>query len=219
MEYCERLGVGFWAEPFNALTNAAFLITALLLFRLLRYRQQDDVSWEIYILVLLIASVGLGSFLWHTLATQWAELADKLPIFAFMLVYFSSYMARVLRLTWFWVLFWIVLFLLLNVAVKLSLPVDLFNGSIMYLPALLALLMMAFASFRQRRSGAMIIFALTGLFCVAVMFRSVDQLLCDSFSLGSHFVWHLLNAVMLYWLMRVLINRAHNTCQPDFRSI
>jgi len=209
MEYCERLDVGFWAEPVNALSNAAFLITALLLLRLLGHRQQGDVSWDIYTLILLVASVGLGSFLWHTFATQWAELADKLPIFAFMLVFFSSYMARVLRLSWRLISFWLALFLLLNVAVKLSLPADLFNGSIMYLPALLALLMMAFASVRQRLPGAMIMFALTGLFCVAVTFRSIDQLLCDSFPLGSHFIWHLLNAVMLYWLMRTLIRSAH----------
>jgi len=211
MEYCERLDVGFWAEPVNALSNAAFLITALLLLRILRYRQQGDVPWDFYLLILLIAGVGLGSFLWHTFATQWAELADKLPIFAFMLVFFSSYMARVLRLSWRLILFWLALFLLLNVAVKLSLPADLFNGSIMYLPALLALLMMAFASVRQRLHGAMIMFSLTGLFCVAVTFRSIDQLLCDSFPLGSHFIWHLLNAVMLYWLMRTLIRSAHTT--------
>jgi len=211
MEYCERLGNGFWAEPFNALTNAAFLIAALLLLRLISHRPQGGVSWDIYTLVLLIASVGLGSFLWHTFATRWAELADKLPIFAFMLVYLSSYMARALRLSWRLILFWLTLFLLLNVAVKLLLPADLFNGSIMYLPALLALLMMAFASVQQRLPGAMIMFVLTGLFCVAVVFRSIDQLLCDSFPLGSHFVWHLLNAVMLYWLMRTLIREAHDT--------
>jgi len=211
MEYCERLGNGFWAEPINALTNAAFVVAALLLLRLVRHRQQDEVPWDLYILVLLIACVGLGSFFWHTFATRWSELADKLPIFAFMIVFFSSYMARALRLSWRLILFWLALFLLLNVAVKLLLPADLFNGSIMYLPALLALLMMAFASIRQRLPGAMIMFVLTGLFCIAVVFRSIDQLLCDSFPLGSHFVWHLLNAVMLYWLMRTLIRAAHDT--------
>ena len=31
--YCERLGPGFWAEPLNALTNLAFLIAALVMWR------------------------------------------------------------------------------------------------------------------------------------------------------------------------------------------
>ena len=211
MEYCERLGNGFWAEPINALTNAAFVVAALLLLRLVRHRQQDEVPWDLYILVLLIACVGLGSFFWHTFATRWSELADKLPIFAFMIVFFSSYMARILRLSWGFIAFWLALFLVLNVAVKQLLPAGLFNGSVMYLPALLALLMLAFASAWQRLPGARVMFALIALFCVAVTFRSVDQLVCDSFSLGTHFAWHLINAVMLYWLMRVLIFSTRNT--------
>ena len=30
--YCERLGPGLWAEPLNAVSNAAFFIAAALLF-------------------------------------------------------------------------------------------------------------------------------------------------------------------------------------------
>jgi hypothetical protein len=209
MEYCERIGDGFWAEPVNALTNAAFVIAALLLFRLLG-QQRQPVPWDVYLLPLLIACVGLGSFLWHTLATPWSELADKLPIFAFMFVYLQSYMARVLDLSRLGVSVWLVLFLLLNVAVMLWLPADLLNGSVMYLPALLALLLLTLTSVLRRLGGAMIMLAVAGLFCVSVTFRSIDQQLCDLFPLGTHFAWHLLNAIMLYWLMRVLIGSTLN---------
>jgi len=204
MDYCERIGEGFWAEPVNALTNAAFFITALLLFRLLR-QQRQRAPWDFYLLSILIACVGLGSFLWHTLATPWSELADKLPIFAFMFVYLQSYMAHVLCLSRLGISAWLVLFLLLNVTVSLWLPADFLNGSVMYLPALLALLIMTFASFLRRLGGAKTMLAVVGLFCVSVTFRSIDQLLCNFFPLGTHFAWHLLNAIMLYWLMRVLI--------------
>jgi len=34
--YCERLGPGLWAEPLNALTNLAFLLTALASWQLAR---------------------------------------------------------------------------------------------------------------------------------------------------------------------------------------
>ncbi len=210
MEYCERLGNGFWAEPINALTNVAFVIVALLLWRILHQHKRSSVPFDIYSLVLLVASVGLGSFLWHTYAEPWAELADKLPIFAFMFLYLLSYMARVLSLSWYWVLVCLTLFLFLNVAVKLWLPVGLFNGSIMYLPAMLALLALTLATYWQRLPGAMIMLAVIGLFCVSVIFRSLDQVLCDSIPQGTHFAWHLLNAVMLYWLMRHLIGSARS---------
>jgi len=204
MDYCERISDGFWAEPINALTNAAFVIAALLLFRLLG-QQRRRIPWNVYFLSLLIAGVGLGSFLWHTLAAPWSELADKLPIFAFMFVYLQSYLAGVLGLSRLWVSVWLVFFLLLNAAVMLWLPADLLNGSVMYLPALLALLLITLASVMLRLGGAKIMLAVAGLFCVSVTFRSMDQLLCDLFPLGTHFAWHLLNAMILYWLMRALI--------------
>ena len=212
MNYCERINDGFWAEPVNALTNAAFVIAALLLFRLLR-QQRRRAPWDVYLLPVLIAGVGLGSFFWHTLTTAWSELADKLPIFAFMFLYLQSYMARVLGLSRLGVSVWLVLFLVLNVAVMLWLPADLLNGSVMYLPALLALLLLTLASVLRRLGGAKTMLAVAGLFCISVTFRSIDQLLCDSFPLGTHFAWHLLNAVILYWLMRVLIGAAENAQQ------
>ena len=204
MDYCERIGDGFWAEPVNALTNAAFFVTVLLLFRLLR-RQRQHVPWDFYVLAMLIACVGLGSFLWHTLATPWSELADKLPIFAFMFVYLYSHMTHVLGLSRLGISAWLVLFLMLNVAVSQWLPPDFLNGSVMYLPALLALLIMTLTSLLLRLGCAKTMLAVVGLFCVSVTFRSTDQLLCDFFPLGTHFAWHLLNAIMLYWLMRVLL--------------
>ena len=36
--YCERLGPGFWAEPLNAVSNAAFILAAAYGFVLWRRR-------------------------------------------------------------------------------------------------------------------------------------------------------------------------------------
>lgn len=209
MEYCERLGNGFWAEPINALTNAAFVVAAMLLFRLSR-KQAKAMPWDLYVLMFLLACIGVGSFLWHTFATPWTELADKLPIFAFMFLYLFSYMARVLHVAWYWSLFCLAVFVFLNVAVKQWLSADLLNGSIMYLPALIALLLLGLVSFWRRLPGAKIMLGVTGLFCISVTFRSVDQFVCDSFPLGTHFVWHLLNALTLYWLMAVLMQSSRD---------
>ena len=72
MQYCERTGAGFWAEPVNAMTNLAFLV----------------------------AAVGVGSFLWHTFATPWAEWADVIPIGLFIAVFLASFLRRVAGLRW-----------------------------------------------------------------------------------------------------------------------
>jgi hypothetical protein len=43
---------------------------------------------------------------------------------------------------------------------------------------------------------------------VSLALRSVDLAACDAFPLGTHFVWHVLNAAVLYVLLRTAIKEA-----------
>jgi hypothetical protein len=72
--YCERgLLPGLWAEPINALTNAAYLVAAAVLWRRLGKVHIDARRRRVIgLLVGLIALVGIGSFAFHTLATRLA---------------------------------------------------------------------------------------------------------------------------------------------------
>ncbi|MDG1432037.1 MAG: ceramidase domain-containing protein [Paracoccaceae bacterium] len=81
--YCERVDFTFWAEPVNALTNFAFLIAAFVMW----YRTKGQGMPVATGLVGIMAVIGLGSFLFHTFATQWASALDVLPILVFILVY------------------------------------------------------------------------------------------------------------------------------------
>jgi hypothetical protein len=99
-QYCERAGDGFWAEPVNAFTNLAFLLAAGLLVH--RLRQLNVSPWSIvdlWLLVMLVAMVGGGSFLWHTFDTHWSMLADVIPVLMFISVFILSFLARIARLT------------------------------------------------------------------------------------------------------------------------
>ena len=86
--YCERGDPGFWAEPVNALTNAAFPIAAGLAAR----RARGDGA--VLALAAVTVVVGIGSFLFHTLANRWSMLADVIPIAVFIYGYFALAMAR-----------------------------------------------------------------------------------------------------------------------------
>jgi hypothetical protein len=45
---------------------------------------------------------------------------------------------------------------------------------------------------------------------VSLVFRSIDQAVCASFPLGTHFLWHCLNGLVLYLLLRAaLIDRVN----------
>jgi hypothetical protein len=40
---------------------------------------------------------------------------------------------------------------------------------------------------------------------VSLFFRSIDNAICESVPLGTHFLWHLLNGLVLYLLLRAAL--------------
>ena len=84
--YCERGGdPAFWAEPLNAVSNAAFIIAALFATREFFLRPSGQRGLAEAGLILLVYVIGIGNFLFHTYATRWASIADTAPIGLFML--------------------------------------------------------------------------------------------------------------------------------------
>ena len=79
--YCERTDAAFWAEPINALSNLAFVIAAIWM-----WRASSGLAAARLLSAILFA-IGVGSFLFHTFATVWAAIADVVPIVLFVLVY------------------------------------------------------------------------------------------------------------------------------------
>jgi MYXO-CTERM domain-containing protein len=86
--YCERgRSEAIFAEPFNAASNAAFLLAALAALGLLRRRPKVMRSADHMLLIAFVFLIGLGSLAFHLLADRASLLADVIPIDVFMLVY------------------------------------------------------------------------------------------------------------------------------------
>jgi len=67
--YCERgRSEALFAEPFNAASNAAFLLAALAALLLLFRRPKEMRSADHFLLIALVFVVGLGSLAFHLLA-------------------------------------------------------------------------------------------------------------------------------------------------------
>ncbi len=185
--YCERLGPGLLAEPWNAVTNLGFLFAALHAWR------GADGRPDVRLLAALIAVIGLGSGLFHTLATQAAQWCDVLPIGVFQLSFLWLYLRRVRGLAATACAVWLTLFVIaLGAAAPLTAP---FNGSLAYAPALLALCALGISHLRRLRDPSLLLAA--ALFLASLTARSVDLALCARWPTGTHFLWHLLNALLL----------------------
>ncbi|MFK5596100.1 ceramidase domain-containing protein [Methylobacterium sp. HMF5984] len=204
--YCERGSPAFWAEPVNAVSNAAFLVAGTVAFR--RARTVDDRPAAA--LALLTAIVGVGSFLFHTLAVRWAMLVDVVPIAVFIHAYFFLAMVRFLRFglvaaaaaTLAFAGFGFGLVPALDAAAGRSVEA-LTNGSVDYLPAVLALLGVALGLRwlgDPSPTGERLV-ALALLFGVSLALRTMDRSVCARVPVGTHFLWHLLNAGILCGLV------------------
>ncbi len=201
--YCERTDFTYWSEPANALTNASFLIAALVCWRLIGARRDPGAR----LLVLILALIGVGSYLFHTHAQVWALWADVLPIQAFILVYVYLATTRFLSLPWWSGAAAVALFIPYAALTARGLGALLgpFNGSIGYVPV--PILVLGYAALLARRApGTARGLAIgAGLLVVSLVFRSIDRAVCPSFPLGTHFLWHAINGVMLGWMIAVLL--------------
>ncbi|MBM1170895.1 ceramidase domain-containing protein [Microvirga arabica] len=206
--YCERLAPGFWAEPLNALTNGAFILAAL--YGLALWRRAGGRDWPALWLIAVTFIVGTGSFLFHTFANRWSLLADVLPIAVFIYSYFLLALRRYLQLRPIASLMATVLFVAFNMLFDRLwfsvYPGVTLNGSVGYLPAALAMLTVGSLCLflRVKEPGRALLMA-AGVFVLSLAFRSVDSSVCASVPVGTHFLWHMLNALVLGILMRASI--------------
>lgn len=194
--YCERTDASYWSEPVNALTNLAFIVGALVMWR----RSRGLIAGRTLSAILLL--IGIGSWLFHTHATAWAATADTTPIMAFTLLYI--YLANRDFLGWpRWVaVAGAVAYIPYTAALTpLFAALPFFGISSFYWP--LPLLIFAYALFlrvRAPQTARNIAIGAT-ILCLSLTARSVDLPACDTLPFGTHWLWHLLNALMLSWMI------------------
>lgn len=199
--YCERTGPEFWSEPVNALTNLAFVFAGIWG---LREARRFDADGNVVVLSWWAIAIGIGSALFHTFANELTKWADIVPIAIFTLVYTFFALRRFLKLprnsallvlTGFYAGAGIATALVPNWLRVAS------NGTTGYLPPFLAFIAMGLAtSWRGGREGKYLIAA--GLvFAVSLICRMIDLDVCAEVPVGTHFLWHTFNGLMLAILL------------------
>ena len=130
--YCERTDPGFWSEPANAITNAAFLLAAALVWR--RAAARTAAARDGRVLAALIGLIGAGSFLFHTLATVWAAWLDQGAIALYIYAFLWLFLVRVAGLPWWGALGGLGVFAVASRALTAPFPPGSLNGSYALLP-------------------------------------------------------------------------------------
>lgn len=205
--YCERLEPGLWAEPVNALTNLAFIIAAIAAWRI----SPASAPLARALSVVLFA-IGVGSGLFHTFATGWAAASDVLPIMAFVVLYIfvanRDYWGLRLWPTLALTLIEFVALAFVGVGLERLIPaLGATSGYVPIAGLILIYGLLLLERLPQVGRGLVIGAAILGLSLTA---RWMDLPYCTAIPLGTHFAWHILNAVMLWWMIRVYVHHLAN---------
>ncbi len=196
--YCERTGPEYWSEPVNALTNLAFLVAAGIMWPRVRGLATGRV------LVVVLAMIGVGSWLFHTHANPLTGLMDVAPIVAFILIYVFAATRDFLGqrpVVAAGVALAFIPYAIVMTPVFRALPF--FEVSAFYWPV--PVLILGYAAWLRGVAPATTRGLAIGaaLLCASLTFRSLDIALCEAVPFGTHFMWHILNGVMLGWMVEV----------------
>lgn len=224
--YCERTGPEIWSEPLNAISNASFLLAAIWAYW--TAKQRDVLNWTISSAIILVALISVGSFLFHTQANVWSELADVIPIWTFVVwfvilsIHYQTGRKNLKRTTGIVVgsiaFVGVIIWMIgsdVTTDPNIAEAGDGLNGSSQYAPAILALFVFAIIMQLKKSAGRWWVLAAAIAFTVSLTFRTVDLWVCPSLAIGTHFVWHLLNGLMIALLLQGLIRNVPITAHPQ----
>ncbi len=193
--YCERLGPGVWAEPVNAVTNLVFVLAGLGMFARCRGHAMGQAMAAVLVVI------GIGSGLFHTFANRLTGLADVLPILGFILLYIYAATRDFLGARpWLAALAAAGFVPFAAATAPLFAMVPVLGVSAGYWPVVA--MIMIYAGLLRGTVGRRLAIG-AAILTVSLVARSLDGVICAAVPLGTHFLWHLLNALMLAWMIEV----------------
>lgn len=195
--YCERLDASFWAEPVNALTNLLFVVSGIL--GLVAVRRRGTGMFA-EVLCWWVMAIGVGSLLFHTFALELTKWFDILPIATFTVALSLFNLRRFAGLKWSKAIAYLVAYFVVIAVVTYMIPDWLrlaTNGSTGYLPAWGAFFVFGIIVLIYGSPAGWYDLACCAMLALAIFFRAIDLTVCETFPLGTHFLWHTLNAAML----------------------
>lgn len=195
--YCERTGPEIWSEPVNAISNLAFFVAGFWGLREIRRHGGDAFA---QILAWWVVAIGVGSSLFHTFANVLTIWMDVVPIATFTLALTLFNLKRFFNLAWVPSVLTLVGFFAIAGAATAALPDWVrvaTNGTSGYLPAVLALAFFGVLLVLRSHPAGRYDIAAAAILLVSATFRSIDAEVCAALPLGTHFLWHTLNGLLL----------------------
>ena len=149
----------------------------------------------------LTGTIGLGSFFFHTVPNHFTMWLDIAPIALFQVSFLwlaSNKMLSMSRLVSAGIVVGV-----LGLSFALMPLHEVMNGSLFYVPSLVAMLAIGIMWAETGHSERYLLLGAAFCFLLAITARSIDWSVPWNF--GTHFLWHVLNGVVVYMALRAWI--------------
>ncbi len=197
-KYCESLIGYFFPQPLNIISNVAFLIAAFLAYRYLRNHRVS----RLYILPILLGIIGIGSAWWHITNSRLGDILDTFSIVLFASVAVLLLLTEIAKSKVVTALSFILLLSLVLITERFAA----WNGSLPYVVLLIGFVIIGVIYIKKIPSAKSVFLSAILIFLIAIVFRSVDIILCPCIPFGTHFLWHVLLAGLGYQIILMLAN-------------
>ena len=205
--YCERVALGLYDEPFNAITNLAFIIASIIVWRMLRGYPASITR----ILCIILCCIGVGSALLHTTATWWGAIVDVgfIALFVIVYIYAANRFFFGLRTVYSIGILVLAFLSLIPMGWMISQLLPFIGSSASY--ASIATLIFLYGIILQKIDSEVgkKLFIGALILSISIGFRSVDEPLCNVIPIGTHWLWHILNSIMLAYMIIILRDKIY----------
>jgi hypothetical protein len=134
----------------------------------------------------------------------WAIILDVAPIIVFAICYMVLFVRRVLGESQKMAAIAVAIYIGLNFGIRFFFERGSMHWAYVFFPTIFCLLAMCVYLYKNKHAIRNYVGLGTGLFCLAVLMRTFDVPLCSRWPSGLHFLWHMINAGVLYVMVQSL---------------
>ena len=82
--------------------------------------------------------------------------------------------------------------------------IQFFGASVQYIPVAILIFFYSGLLHKSKSNLSRELFIGATILSLSIFARTIDAPLCAIVAVGTHFIWHILNAIMLAWMIEVL---------------
>ncbi|MCP4486844.1 MAG: ceramidase [Gammaproteobacteria bacterium] len=180
-------------EIMNQVSNLAFIIGAI--YTWLYWKQRGSNDKFSLTLIILVALIGLGSFTFHTYPSSTTIWIDLIPIQIFGLSYFAYIGLRYFEASKIKIIIALITFFYIRQYWIIVMPRGALGGGITHIPTLFLLITCSLFLLSKHKKFSAMLLSAACIYVLALFVRAYDEQISLVFSLGLHWIWHILTAI------------------------